>query len=383
VSTLSRTDQDQVVRWVLGALTAVDGTVAPLPSMSLDRFTMAGLATGLTALVEALRERHKVSVPPDWAPLLAEQRREVAARQARFAAVLPTVLRALHNASVPAIPIKGAVLARSVWPFADARPMADLDLIIAAADRGHAREALTTAGLSPHGSNAWEDTYLAWGDGSVGRTDGESAAHNGKVELHPGWVERLHNYLVDDSGLVVSLAELGMLAGESCRLLPPGAFAAQVVGHLSASVVRCEVRAVNLIDVVLLLPTLDTNDEAQLHSLVERLDGRLTAPGLWLVERYAPGTVPAAILRDSMSRLPSAAVSQLNAIAASDVFRTFDARTGLAWRKAFTTTWDERARMARQMILPTEGDSSRGLFGSQVDRVGRVLKRQLTGRRRQ
>ncbi|MEZ5261205.1 MAG: hypothetical protein R2755_05375 [Acidimicrobiales bacterium] len=69
----------------------------------------------------------------------------------------------------------------------------------------------------------WEDTVLAWGDGSVGRTDGESADHNGKIELHPGWVERLHHYLVDDGGLLLGeLATPGEQAdGPACASTTP------------------------------------------------------------------------------------------------------------------------------------------------------------------
>jgi hypothetical protein len=373
VAALLRIDQDQLVRWVIAALDPLAPNPGPLPDLPLDRFAMAGLATGLTALTSVLADQHAIESPAAYRQLLAEQRAEVAARQARFAATLPKVLRVLHDADVVAVPVKGAVLAWSVWPFPDARPMADVDFLIDPSARPQAREALESAGITWHATTDWEDTFLAWGDGSVGRTTGESAAHNGKIELHPGWVERLHNYLIDDRAIVTSLAEPGTLAGEACQLLPAHAFAAQAIGHLSASVVRAEARAVNLIDVVLLLRSLEPGDLDRLGRLANHLDPRLTAPGLWLVDRYQPRLVPSTMLNDALGRLRRTAVAQLNAAQPSDVFRAFGTRTNLAWRFAFTQTIDERARMLRQFVLPSSADSG-GSARKQLLRLRRAIR---------
>jgi Uncharacterised nucleotidyltransferase len=373
VAALSRNDQDQLVRWVLAALDPSGAHPGSLPDLPLERFAMAGLATGLTALTGALAERHGVTPPDTYRVLLAEQRTEVAARQTRFAATLPKVLTVLRDADVKAVPVKGAVLAWSVWPFPDARPMADLDFIIPTGERGMARVALESAGMAWHATTPWEDTYLAWGDGTVGRTTGESAAHNGKIELHPGWVERLHDYLIDDAGVVTSKARPGFLVGEPCHLLPSHVFVAQAIGHLSASVIRAEARAVNLIDVVLLLRSLDNDDLAHLADLVTQLDARLSAPGLWLVDRYQPGVVPATVLNDAVARLQPTAVEQLGRAQPSAVFRAFGTRTTLAWRMAFTHSAGERARMLRQFTLPSATDSG-GNARQQVLRLRRAIR---------
>ncbi|MFN0091192.1 MAG: nucleotidyltransferase family protein, partial [Acidimicrobiales bacterium] len=291
-----RADQLALLRWTLAGLAGLDSPevgrfdpLGPAPALPLDRFAAAGLATGLTAALAALAGDR---LPSGWAARANEQRAEVAARQRRFAELTPRVLWALHDAGVDAVPVKGAVLAGEVWPAPEARPMADIDVVIPPGQRAAAGAALSAAGLRPAGTNPWEDTFLAWGDGAVGRTDGESADHNGKVELHPGWVERLHNYLVGDRDRVIGEAAPGELAGAPCRRLPPGALAAQVVGHLSASVVRAEVRALNVVDAVLALRGLEPAERRRFDALVGGLDARLAGPGLWLVGALAPAAAP-------------------------------------------------------------------------------------------
>jgi Uncharacterised nucleotidyltransferase len=349
---LSRRDQDRLVSWVLDALDAPVGAAAGFPPMTTDELAMAGLATGLTALAATLLDKHSASGPGQ--PLLDDQRREVAARQERFAVEIPRVLRAFVDASVPVTPVKGAVLAWSRWPYPLARPMSDIDLVVSPVDRSRAAAAMAAAGFAQSGSEAWEDTFLAWGDGSVGRVDGESADHNGKVEVHPGWVERLHNYLLSDDGIVMASAAAGTLRDVPCLLLPPAPFAAQVIGHLSASVIRAEARAVNLLDVLFTMRALDAKERTELLTLVGKLDGRLTAPGLWLLEQYRPGVVDADLLALSMSRLRPTARHALAGAQRFDAWRSLGTRTTLRWRFSFTVSAGERLRMLRQLYWPTE-----------------------------
>ncbi|MDH4146244.1 MAG: nucleotidyltransferase family protein, partial [Acidimicrobiia bacterium] len=225
-----RDDQDVLLRVVLALL---DGSLderaaaaaAELATFDRARFAAAGLATGLTAALGALAASPagggpRVELADAWRDHVDDQMGEVAARQARFATVIPRVLGLLDEAGVAAVPVKGAVLAPELWPVEAARPMSDVDLLVAPGERDRAGQALRDGGLRLIETAPWEDTFLAWGDGGVGRTDGESAEHNGKVELHPGWVERFHGYLVGDDGLMVELAAPGELRGARCRRLP-------------------------------------------------------------------------------------------------------------------------------------------------------------------
>jgi Uncharacterised nucleotidyltransferase len=377
---LLRDDQDRLLRWVLTQLHG-GASAVPLPDLPGERFREAGLWSGLTALIATLAHERTVDLPLDWLPFAEEQRREVARRQERFAALLPRVLVALHDAEVRAIPVKGAAFMAGDWPHAPARPMADIDILIDPAQRLAASVALRRLGLEQIGGNAWEDTFLGWGDGSTGRVDGESADHNGKVELHPGWVERLHHYLIDDGGTVTSTAVPGTLAGAPCWILSPVAFASHVVGHLSACVIRSDARALNVLDSVLALRALHGEDQRAYAALIEQLDPRLSAPGLWLVHAYQPDTIAENVMTTALQRLPPAAQRRLSMTSTSAVLRGIEGRTDIGWRLAFTRTSAERLCVVRQAIVPPVEDQRPGqATGRMRFHASRIRQRVLRAR---
>lgn len=387
---MATADLDALLVAVLALLDGdADALEAPaLGALRADTpaFQRAGFASGLTAALFVAAERCGVAPPATWRAYGEDQRREVATRLQRFAPVLDTALGALAGADVPALPVKGAVLAEGRWAaagLAGARPMSDLDLLVAPAQRERAIAALAGCGYRLVERSPWEDTVLAWGDGSVGRTDGESADHNGKIELHPGWVERLHHYLVDDGGLLLGeLATPGELGGRACLRLDDAALALHVLGHLAATVIRAETRPMHVLDAVLCLEALDDDDRARLSALGRHIDARLLAPALWLVARYRPHAVPDGLLEGSMARLGPRARRRLEHSDRQAVLRDPSNRTTVAWREAFTTTAAERLAMARQALAPPgvdgRGGGTLGL-AVQAERARRLLR--VPGRR--
>lgn len=355
MSTL-RDHQRQLVTAVLAGLRGEH--VEPLV-MTLEQVRFAGLATGLTALSGELRS----------APLFAsddgsihayidEQRDQVRTRVERFRDLQERVTDALAGADVPAVFVKGAELIDGVWPYPLARPMADLDVVVQPHLRAQAGAALVAAGCAWWTSTAYEDAFLGWGDGGVGRLDGESADHNGRVEVHPGWLEFVHGYEV--AGFDV----IGAAQPIDGRLrLPLDVLTAHVLGHLGATVVRAEVRALNVVDTWFC-----HGRGADWHHVSRLLDGadpRLAAPGLWLVDRLLPGTVPREVVAAQMQRLPAPARELLDATEPHEVFRDPNARTTFRWRQAFTIAPRERVRVVEQMVWP---DPHRSI-GATVDRV--------------
>jgi Uncharacterised nucleotidyltransferase len=313
-------------------------------SWPLAEVQLAGLATGLTALADTMHVFDDSD--PVVASYLADQVAEVARRAERFHAVTPKVLSALADADVPALPVKGAVLGGSAgdpacWPMPLTRPMSDIDLLVPSQQRAQAAAVLVRAGWALHETSDHEDTFLAWGDGSVGRLDGESADHNGRVEVHPGWVEFVHGYLVR-----------GFPLRPHTRRLPDGqarlgsaAFAAHVIGHLASTVVRAEVRAVNVLDVWFLHDA--GLDWDAVGSVQTEIDPRLTAPGLWLIDRVLPGLVPPDLLARELARLPHPEV--LTTCDPAAVLRDPAPRTTSRWRASFAMSSSERAAVAGQM----------------------------------
>jgi hypothetical protein len=252
--------------------------------------------------------------------------------------------------------------------------MADIDLVVAPADRGRARGALEGAGFRLAGTAPWEDTYLAWGDGSAGRLDGESAEHNGKVEIHPGWMERFHNYLVGDAGMLLDHARPSTLAGAPCRRVSPALLALHALGHLSACVARAEVRALNVVDLVLLLRRLDAGDRVEFAASAARLDPRLVAPGCWLVTAYRPDAT-AWVVRP---RLRRPAQRLLEATPPEAVLRDPNARTDLRWRLSWVHGRGEAAAVVRQLLWPGPGErepAAGPVWQFQLGRARRGLSR--------
>lgn len=385
------------MRWCVAACSAGDPS---WPNQPTELATEALLYSGLTALVHGETTRRDDVVADDQlAAYLAQQHAEVDARFRRFEGLAATVLAALDTAKIIGIPVKGLALAEQAWPHPTERPMADLDLLIFPGDRLAAIEALRAAGLSHHESNHHEETFLGWGDGSAtpaGVTGGagpapivgESVHHNGKVELHPGWSEVFHGYAVSDDGQAMALATPGRLSGISCRRLPPGLLAAHALGHLSACVVRRQVRAVNVIDMLFVLRRLDIAQRALMTAFVTTVDPRLSVPGLWLVDEVAPGSLRECgiAIVDHRQRLGEPAQRALRSATVESVLRSIDNRPPWAWRSAFTTTTRERVAMARQFVVPPVEElrgANRGASAAQLhlQRLTRASRR-LVGVRR-
>jgi len=352
-----RDHQRQLVTAVLDELR---GQRAEPLAMTLDEFSLAGLATGLTALLgelgtsASLPGAQNVSIRRH----IDEQRDQVRRRVERFEQLKERVIEALADADVPAVFVKGAELIDGVWPHPLTRPMADLDVVVPSRLRAQAGAALVAAGCAWWTSTAYEDAFLGWGDGSTGRLDGESADHNGRVEVHPGWLEFVHGYEVAGFDVIdVARPVDGRLR------LPLEALTAHVVGHLGATVVRAEVRAINAVDTWFCHRR--GVDWHHVSVLLDRADQRLAAPGLWLVDRLIPGMVPGAVVASQMRRLPAPAQTLLKATEPHDVFRDPAARTTFRWRQAFAIGPRESLQVVEQMVWP----SPRRSFGATVERV--------------
>lgn len=347
-----------VTPWRAQQLVLVDAVVAacrgavpqPLPSWSLADVQRVGLATGLTALAGQMGLFD--AADDDVRAYVAEQQTEVAARAARFVDLTPRILAAFAATDVPVVPVKGALLGGSagdgaVWTHPDTRPMSDIDLLVDPRHRAQAAAVLVRAGCSLHSTEGHEDTFLAWGDGSVGRTDGESAAHNGRIEVHPGWQEFLHGYTVHG----FDPFERAARRSDDQWRLDDASFATHVVGHLASTVVRAEVRAVNVLDVWFLHER--GLDWHAVGDSMRGLDPRLTTPGLWMVDRVVPGIVPPALLERELARLRGAVTLALTPAAA--VLRDPTQRTTGRWRADFTQERVERIGVLRQLVRSARG----------------------------
>lgn len=137
--------------------------------------------------------------PPSWRAALARAYRESAGRAVLHAAALRRVLAALAAADVPALVLKGAVLAEALYADSARRPMSDLDLLVPREDVPRAARALAALGYRPVGdlaadladraAAAFAPTPIPTGSGRVPPAPGARSTAP-IVDLHWDLVER-------------------------------------------------------------------------------------------------------------------------------------------------------------------------------------------------
>ncbi len=102
-------------------------------------------------LVLAHIERTGLTIPADVRARLRARRTQHAHASAVRARVVADVARAMAQARVPFLVLKGAALAHLVYADPRLRPMRDVDLLVRKSDVGRACDVLTRCGFSPGG----------------------------------------------------------------------------------------------------------------------------------------------------------------------------------------------------------------------------------------
>lgn len=134
-----------------GLARCLDGDPAPLverwsASGLIDRAACEACELGVGGpLDEALRAR-RVRLPASAQIILDEHRRHLGASNRRRSACLRPILRALREAGVPTLLLKGAALNATVYAADDLRGMSDIDLLIRQEDSARADRILDSLG---------------------------------------------------------------------------------------------------------------------------------------------------------------------------------------------------------------------------------------------
>jgi hypothetical protein len=119
-------------RWVVECLRAIaHRQTAPTPPDALDWAAVLAFieAERLTpALAYACRSA--AAVPPTVRPRLDRALVDATARHVLFSAELARLLKAFERAAIPLIPLKGLVLAETLYPHPALRPSTDIDILI-------------------------------------------------------------------------------------------------------------------------------------------------------------------------------------------------------------------------------------------------------------
>ncbi len=111
-----------------------------------DRAACAACEMRIGGMLDVALKAHGVAIPPSAQRILDGYRAQVAARNATQTAGMTPVYRALDDAGVPFLLLKGAALNATFYPSPDIRDMSDVDVLIQPDDLPAADAALRRAG---------------------------------------------------------------------------------------------------------------------------------------------------------------------------------------------------------------------------------------------
>jgi hypothetical protein len=175
----------------------------------------------------------ELSVPEAW---MARAQRRLYATMVRNAALadeLAGVLGALHQNGVEAIPVKGIVLAETVYGGLALRSLGDLDVLVRPQDLPAARAALAVRGYAQAEEPGFENAHHLFHDPPYYR---RGAGGEICLELHWGlWASRFFRLGAEP---LWARSALGQLHGAEVRLLSPEDTLLHLAIHRSRSALR-------------------------------------------------------------------------------------------------------------------------------------------------
>ncbi len=186
----------------------------------------AGLAPGLAY---GLARGLGVGVPSRVAARLDARFRQALARHVVMSRDLASLLRALADADVATIPLKGAYLAEMVYPHPALRPLSDIDLLVRPDDRLRADEILRGLGYR-RGADAHSWAFDVAYDGAT-FYDGPGGA---RVDVHWRLLnEPRYPWRHAEADAVWDRATAVTLAGERALALCPEDLVLSLATHLA------------------------------------------------------------------------------------------------------------------------------------------------------
>lgn len=154
------------------------------------------------------------TVPTDWLERATRRRHVTLLKNARMAEALQAVLAGLADADVPAMPVKGLVLAEALYGSLGSRGAADLDVLVHPSDLDAGRRVLVDLGYRQRPEPTFTALVHEFHDPPWYVAMGNEAV---RLELHRDlWADRF--FRSDADGLWARSVE-GTLLGRPTRLL--------------------------------------------------------------------------------------------------------------------------------------------------------------------
>jgi len=282
--------------------------------------------------------------PSDAAAALRDVAERTLARGRRLAAERAALAVALAAAGVPYRPLKGAWSAERAWSPPEARPMADLDLLVHPEELEAAERALRGLGYAET-SRTWKHRrYDRPGARAVVDPRGEHPDNPRPVEVHPALAEALRG--IRWTGPAV---RAGAPLAEADAL-------AHLLAHASVDAMERRLRLATLVDVARLVTVLEGDTWRAAMGRFEAPKGaRFAAPALVLAERELGVRLPAGAQR-VVGEAPSAlrawlAAADLDAVSRDG--RAEATRGVLSLARVWPTSRREAAAMWRHALFPS------------------------------
>jgi hypothetical protein len=289
-------DLDPEVRAVcLGARTVLDPAAAERllttveGGLDWDRmWDLGNRHDVLPLLAESLPRAAGAAVPADWLERATRRRHVTLMSNGRMAEALGAVLAGFEAVGVPAIPVKGLVLAETLYGSLAARGAADLDVLVRPSDLAAARAALADLGYR-NGASTFVTLTHEYHDPPYFVGSGSGAI---RLELHRDlWADRF--FRSDAEGLWAR-ARQGTLLGRPVLLLAPE----DTLIHLAIHRTRSPLRLRWVCDVAELVRL--HGDELDWDAVARRTERVGARTATWmvlsLVDRFLGASPPAGTL---------------------------------------------------------------------------------------
>lgn len=249
------------------------------------------------------------ALAPSLQHYLAEQQQTNTQRMALMLAELGSVLRAAEAAGIPAVPLKGSIMATQYYPDPALRPMADLDLLVHPADATRMDVLLRDVGYQLDETTDHHRCYVRVETGSRPVfTDGEHIDNPRKLELHSSVTEQFGSIGCDMTATIWANCRPARFGTATALLIEPATLLQHLLIHTGMDLVACKARLIRSYDLPLVAARMNDEDWQTLLQNARRSgEERLYYAALAVATRYlgpfAPEPVLAALAAGTAPRL--------------------------------------------------------------------------------
>lgn len=292
-------------------------------------------------------QAEKIAVPPAISERLQLIDQDSRLRTTKMLASCVEILTALQQANIPAMPLKGAVLAGRYYADGLSRPLGDLDIFIHPQDIRTAGRVLRQLGYTFLKQTAKEVVY----------TTGQRVSHPYNPDnIRP--VELQHQALNEYGGLVHHIApllwqqseEFALWAGVRCQVPRLAALFHHVVAHASEDLLMQRGKLMEINDIFTLAQAMSSNDWQLFRDGLTPAGARFLYPALTFSHQFYPLPIPVEIMSWLKGHTPPKLISWLAAIRPGQLLET----------KTAPPAWHEYH--IAQLLSRSTADKSRTYF---------------------